>query len=101
MVSSFKHPVTQRLSADRERPHVPLPIGASNRAYFAEHEIQAYLAALLGIEPPPLPLEIRLLTSAEVAERLGIAKRTLKRRVAEALKAKAEAEARALAESDA
>jgi hypothetical protein len=93
--SAFNHPVDERLTADDEE--IPLPFGRGNKLFWSEWQIECYLARCLSLSEPEAPAETKLITAAQVLERLGVCKRSLQRMVRKSLEAKARREAAELA----
>jgi hypothetical protein len=82
-------------------PPFSLPATVHGVWQFARHDLENYKLMLLGREPLPPPSVTEFVGAANVCREFNFSRRTLARRVREALERKAAIEARALAESDA
>lgn len=78
------HPANPALVANEP---IPLPYASGNQYLWPEHKIDEYLCACLRSPPPPPPAEIKLIGSKEVTRKLHISRRTLSRKILQALAA--------------
>jgi len=67
-------------------PTFPRPFHQGYCIYFLEHELQSYINELVGappVETPP-PSQFKLIKSRELQARIGLSRRSVLRRIAEA-----------------
>jgi hypothetical protein len=79
----------------------PVPFASkTNQLFFPRHQAERYKAEIQGLEPPDPGPTVTFVDAPTFARELGISRRTLNRRIREALERKAALEQAALAESD-